>query len=63
MEPATRPLSHRLVEAQLRARGLSVDAAEATRVQPGLASLLGRLAQFVELVPREVAPPPTGPGA
>jgi hypothetical protein len=48
------------VETQLKARGLRADAAQAGRVRPGLASLLGRLGAFVDLVPRDVTPPPSG---
>ena len=44
--------------AQLRQRGLMLDAERAAALRPLAESLLGRLARFAETLPRDVAPPP-----
>ncbi len=43
-----------------RARGLPLDRARARAIRPQVESLLARLARFVDLLPREAAPPPLG---
>jgi hypothetical protein len=43
-----------------RRRGLDLDLARAAALRPLAESLLGRLARFAELLPREAAPPPLG---
>jgi hypothetical protein len=49
--------------ARARQRGLAVDAERVALFQAGLASLLTRAQRLGELLPSEVAPPPsTAPG-
>jgi hypothetical protein len=43
-----------------RRRGLSLDRERAAVLRPQLESLLGRLARFGDLLPRDAAPPPLG---
>ena len=39
--------------------GLALDLERAEAIRPNLESLLGRLSQFPELLPRAATPPPT----
>jgi len=43
-----------------RRRGLALDPERAAALRPLAESLLGRLARFAEILPREAAPPPLG---
>ena len=53
-------LPEELLVTLARRRGLALDEARATALRPQLESLLGRLARFADLLPRDAAPPPLG---
>jgi hypothetical protein len=52
-------LSPELIAQLARRRGLAIDAARAAGFAPGLNSLVGRCRRLAELLPREMAPPPS----
>jgi hypothetical protein len=58
MADQVRVSAQSLVE-QARQRGLDLSPERADQLRPGVENLLDRLNQFAELVPRDVAPPPT----
>jgi hypothetical protein len=53
-------LPEELLVTLARRRGLALDRERAEGLRPQLESLLGRLARFAELLPRDAAPPPLG---
>jgi hypothetical protein len=59
MPPAPKLTESELI-AMARRRGLSLDRERAAVLRPQLESLLGRLARFGDLLPRDAAPPPLG---
>jgi hypothetical protein len=59
MPPVPKLTENELI-AMARRRGLSLDRERAAALRPQLESLLGRLARFADLLPRDAAPPPLG---